>query len=253
MWMRPSMPSRSTKAPKSTMLEIVPVDDVARREPVEDRLAHLAPLLLQHRAAREDDVVAAAVELDHLAAQGLAHELVEVLDAADVDQRRGQEAADAEVEDQPALDDLDDRALHGLAALGRALDALPGHLEARPLLGEDQTPFGVLLRHHERVDLVAEVDLVRGVHGAADRELGDGDDALGLVADVDEHLVLVDAHDLAAHDLPLVDHGEGAVVVGDQLAVRTTGPDAVICLRDVCFGRRVVRNHAGSRIIASTS
>ena len=26
-------------------------------------------------------------------------------------------------------------------------------------------------------------------------ELGDRDDALGLVADVDEHLVLVDAHD----------------------------------------------------------
>src|SRR4029450_7660825 len=42
-------------------------DDVARRKPVEDRLAHLLALLLEHRAAREDHVVAAAVELDHLA------------------------------------------------------------------------------------------------------------------------------------------------------------------------------------------
>ena len=228
-------------------------DDVAGREPVEDRLAHLAPLLLQHRAAREDDVVAAAVELDHLAAERLAHELVQVLHPADVDEGGRQEAAHAQVEDQPALDDLDDGALDGLAALGGALDALPRHLEAGALLGQDQTALGVLLRHDERVDLVAEVDLVRGVHGTADGQLGDGDDPFRLVADVDEHLVLVHAHDLAADDLPLVDDGEGAVVVGDQLSVRTTGPDAVTGLRDVCFGRRVVRNHAGSRIIASTS
>ena len=199
------MPSRSTKAPKSTMFEIVPSTTSPGREPVEDRLAHLLALLLEHGAAREDDVVAAAVELDHLAAERLAHELVEVLDAADVDERRRQEAAHAEVEDEPALDDLDDAALDGLAALGRLLDALPGHLEARALLREDQPALGVLLRHHERVDLVAEVDLVGGVDRAADRELGDRDDALGLVADVDEDLVLVDADDLAAHDLALVD------------------------------------------------
>jgi hypothetical protein len=47
-----------------------------------------------------------------------AHVLVEVLHAADVDQRGGQEAAHAEVEDQAALDDLDDGALDRLAALG---------------------------------------------------------------------------------------------------------------------------------------
>ena len=83
------------------------VDDVARVEPVEDRLAHLLALVLEHGAAREHDVVARAVELDHLAAELLAQELVQVLDAADVDERRGQEAAHAEVEDQAALDDLD--------------------------------------------------------------------------------------------------------------------------------------------------
>ena len=227
--------------------------DVAGREPVEDRLAHLAPLLLEHRPPREHDVVAAAVELDHLAAQRLRHELVQVLHAADVDEGGRQEAAHAQVEDQPALDHLDDGALDGLAALGGALDALPGHFEARPLLREDQTPLGILLRHHERVDLVAEVDLVGRVDRAADRELRDGDDALGLVADVDEDLVLVDADDLAPHDLPLVDDGERRVVVGDQLAVGTCGPDVIVCLRDVCFGGRVVRNHAGSRIIARVS
>src|SRR3954447_22254341 len=73
------------------------LDDVARLQAVEDLLTLLLALLLEHGAPRQHDVVARAVQLDHLAAQLLAEELVEVLDAADVDQRRGQEAADAEV------------------------------------------------------------------------------------------------------------------------------------------------------------
>ena len=46
-----------------------------------------------------------------------------------------------------------------------------------------------------------------------------GDDALGLVADVDEDLVLVDPHDVAGDDLALLDRPEGRVVVRDDLAV----------------------------------
>ena len=88
MWISPSIPSRSTNAPKSTMLEIVPTTICAALEPVEDLLASLLALLLEHRPPREHDVVAAAVQLDHLALDLLAEVLVEVLDPADVDQRR---------------------------------------------------------------------------------------------------------------------------------------------------------------------
>src|SRR4051812_3600008 len=116
------------------------LDDVAWREPVEDRLAHLLALVLEDGAAREHDVVPRTIELDHLAAELLAQELVEILDATDVDQRRGQEPADAQVEDQAAFDDLDHPADHGLAALCCSLDRLPGDLEPRTLLREDQTP-----------------------------------------------------------------------------------------------------------------
>ena len=116
MWIRPSIPSRSTKAPKSTMFEIWPstTSPGLSRSRIAWRM--LLALVLEDGAAREHDVVARAVELDHLAAQLLAEELVEVLDAADVDERRGQEAAHAEVEDQAALDDLDHLAVDGLAA-----------------------------------------------------------------------------------------------------------------------------------------
>ena len=207
-----------------------PLDDVARVEPVEDRLAHLLPLVLEDGAAGEDDVVPRAVELDHLAAELLAEELVEVLDTADVDEGRREEAANAEVEDQAALDDLDHPAVDGLAALGRRLDRLPGELEAGALLREEQPALGVLLGHHERVDLVADRDLVGRVDVPADRQLGDGDDALRLVADVDEHLVLVDANHRSVDDLPLVDRGEGALVVGDQLPVGAGRPDSVLDL-----------------------
>ncbi|HEU5263085.1 MAG TPA: S1 RNA-binding domain-containing protein, partial [Gaiellaceae bacterium] len=72
------------------------LDDVAGVEPVEDRLAHLLALVLEHCASRENDVVARAIELDDLAAKLLAEELVEILDAPDIDERRGQEPADAE-------------------------------------------------------------------------------------------------------------------------------------------------------------
>src|SRR4029077_15176353 len=124
------------------------LDDIAGVEAVEDPLPLLLALLLEHGAARKHDVVARTVELDDLALELLAEELVEVLHAADVDERRGQEPAHAEVEDQAALHDLDHAAGDGLALLVSGLDRLPRDLEASALLGEDQPALGVLLRQH---------------------------------------------------------------------------------------------------------
>ena len=195
------------------------LDDLAGLQPVEDPLAILLALLLEHGATRQHDVVAATVELDHLALDRLAHVLVEIGHAADVDQRRGQEAAHAEVDDQPALDDLDHGALDGLAGLGGGLDPAPGLLEAGALLGQDQPAVLVLLGEDQRVDLLAELDLVAGVDRLADRQLAGGDDPLGLVADVDEHLVVVDPDDVAGDDIPLREGMQRGVVVGDDLTV----------------------------------
>ena len=211
------------------------LDDQAWLQPLEDRLALLLALLLQHRAAREHHVVAGAVELDHLALDVLAQVLVEVRHAPDVDERGGQEAAHPEVDDQAALDDLDHGADDRLAGLGGGLDAAPGALEPRALLGQDQPAVLVLLGEDQRVDLLADLDLLRGVDRLADRQLAGGDDALALVPDVDEDLVLVDPHHLARDDVALVEGNDGRVIVRDDLAVDLE-EHPVGALDDLCVG-----------------
>ena len=129
--------------------------------------------------------------------------------AADVDQRRGQEATHAEIDDQAALHDLDHGALNWLARLGGGLDAAPSLLEAGALLGEDQPAVLVLLGEDQRVDLFAEGNLVARIDRLTDRELVGGNDAFRLVADVDQDLVVVDAYDVAGDDIALREGVDG--------------------------------------------
>ena len=150
------------------------LDHLAGLQAVEDPLAVLLALLLEHRAPGQHDVVTRAVELDHLALDRLAHVLVEIGHATDVDERRRKEAADAEVDDQAALDHLDHCPLDRLAGLCGGLDPAPGLLEPRALLGEDQPSVLVLLGQNQRVDLLAERDLLAGIDRLADRQLAGG-------------------------------------------------------------------------------
>ena len=73
----------------------------------------------------------------------------------------------------------------------------PGALVLRPLLRQDQPAVLVLLLEDERLELLTEDDDLVGVDVVADRELAGRDDALGLVADVEQDLVAVDLDDLA--------------------------------------------------------
>src|SRR6185503_297598 len=134
------------------------LDDQAGLQALQDGLALLLALLLQHRAAAEHHVVARAVELYDLALDVLAQVLIEVRHAPDVDERGGQEAADAQIDDQAALDALDHGADDRLAGLGGGLDAAPGTLEAGALLRQDQPAVLVLLGEDQRVDLFADLD-----------------------------------------------------------------------------------------------
>ena len=86
------------------------LSDLARLE-VDEELATLLALgLLEPGAPREHDVVAVLVELDDLGLEGLADVRLQVAHTPELDKRRRQEAAQADVDDEAALHDLDDRA-----------------------------------------------------------------------------------------------------------------------------------------------
>src|SRR3954465_13155875 len=113
-------------------------------------------------------------------------------DARHLDEGGGQEAAQADVQDETTLDDLDDGAGDDAVLFLDLLDGAPGALVLGALLGQDQAAFLVLLLENQGLDLVADGDDLGRVDVVLDRQLTRGDDALGLVADVQEHLVAVD-------------------------------------------------------------
>ncbi len=177
----------------------------------EEVLALLALRLLEPGPAGQHDVVAVLVELDDLGLERLADVGLQVANPAQLDERGGQEAAQPDVEDQAALDDLDDRAGHDPVFLLDALDVAPRALVLRPLLGQDQAAVLVLLGEHQGLDLVAYVHDLVGVDVVADRQLAARDHALGLVADVEQHLVAVDAHHRAGDHGAILDGHEGRI------------------------------------------
>ena len=77
--------------------------------------------------------------------------------------RSWQEAAQADVEDEPTLDDLDDGAGDDTALFLDLLDGGPGALELCALLGQDQRAVVVLLLDQQGLDRLTRGDGIRGV------------------------------------------------------------------------------------------
>ena len=170
----------------------------------------LAAFLKQH-AAGKHDVVAVAIHLDDAGFDLGAQVHVEILHAAKVHEGCGQKAAKADVEDEAALDDFDDLAGDRLAGLELLFDADPGALVLGTLLGEDQATVLVFLLENESLDLVAKVDDLGRIGILADGELANGDNALALESDVDEHLVVLNLHHGAVDEIALVEVGQRAI------------------------------------------
>src|SRR5205085_5873295 len=97
-------------------------------EVLEELLALLGVGLLEVGTAGQHHVVAVLVELDDLALELPADIGREVADPAKFDEGCGQEAPQADVDDETALDDLDDRALDDAACLLDGFDVAPGPL-----------------------------------------------------------------------------------------------------------------------------
>ena len=149
---------------------------------------------------------------------------LQVAHPAHLHQRRGQEAAQADVDDETALDHLDDRAADDAVLFLDLLDRAPGALVLRPLLRQDQATLLVLLLEDKGLDVVADGDDLGRVNVVLDRQLARGDDALGLVADVEQDLVPVDLDDGAFDNVAVVEVLDGLVDRGEERFLR---PDVV--------------------------
>src|SRR5690606_1239005 len=143
--------------------------------------------------------------LDDLGFEHPADERLQVAHAAQLDERCGKEAAQTDVDDEAALDDLDHRTGHNALLRLDLFDLAPGPLVLGALLRQEKAALFVFLLEDERFDLVAEADDLVRIYVVADRQLASRDHAFGLVADVEQDLVLVDLDDRAFDDLAVFD------------------------------------------------
>ena len=142
------------------------------------------------------------------------------VDAAQVHEGSGQEAAQADVEDKTALDDLDDLALDVLAGVELLLDAVPSALVLGTTLGEDHAALLVLFLDNLGLNGIAKSDDICRVDILADRKLANGNNALGLGVKVYQDLIATDGSDRTGDKVALVKGGK-VVQALLHLVVRT--------------------------------
>jgi hypothetical protein len=157
----------------------------------EQRFALGAGGLLQHRAAGNDDVIALAIELDDLELHLLAFVRSGVLHRTQIDERAGEECADAlGHHGEAALHLAGDDALHLLAVLERFLELEPGGHALRLVARKPRRAETIFQRFDRDGDEVAGLHFhLPGVIA----EFVDRDDALGLEPRVHHDPVLVHA------------------------------------------------------------
>src|SRR5271169_1938026 len=198
--------------------------DLALGQGVEEGVADLGLGLLQPGPAGQHHVIAVLVQLDDLGLDLPADVRLQIADAAHLHQGGGQEAAQPDVQDQAALDDLDHRAGDHAVLVLDLLDRAPGPLVLGPLLGQDQAALLVLLLEDQGLDVLAGLDYVVRVDIVLDRQFAGGNHAFCLVADIEQYLVSVDLYDCSFDDVTVVEILDGFVDRGEECLL---GPDVV--------------------------
>ena len=130
--------------------------------------------------------------------------------------RAGQERADADVHRQAALDALDDAADDDLPLRVGLLDLVPDLHLLGFFARQHDVAFAIFGPLEQHVDDVAGLD---GDLAVLVDELGDGDDAFGLVADVHDDFRGRDLQHRALDDLAFRDVPEAAIVGVEQPGV----------------------------------
>ena len=191
MCSRPSMPPRSTNAPKSAMFLTTPL----RRWPTSNSASSWAffsrPLRLDQRAAADDDVPPRLVDLQTSDCIGAADVVADVGRAADVDLAGRQEDRHADIDQQAALDLARGHAGDHVALMDRVHDRLPGLDLLGLALAEGDHAAGVIDQAVDVLDVLDEdLDHVAGLGQLfAFFPFVAEDDAFALVADIDQDYV----------------------------------------------------------------
>ena len=167
--------------------------------------------LFKNHTARKNDVIAIAIHLDNASLNTGTHKGAEILHAAKVNKRCGQEAAKTDVKNQAALDNLDDLALNSLAGVELLLNGFPRALVLGTLLGEHQTTLFILFLKNQSLNFIAHVYKLRGLNILADRKLAGRNNALRLISDVKQDLIALNLDDGAGNKVSLVKIGDSAV------------------------------------------
>ena len=200
------------------------VDHLALGEVGDDLVALLGAALLEHGAARDDDIAAAAIHFQNLERLRHVHQRRDVAHRADVDLAARQEGDGAvEVDGEAALDLVEDDAFDLLVLLEGLFELDPALLAPRLVARDDGFAERVLDALEIDLDLVADAGRrIAAVIG----EFLERDAAFGLQTDVDERHVFFDRDDLALDDRAF----EGLVVAvglveqsGEILARRRGG------------------------------
>jgi len=180
--------------------------------------------LLQPGPPGQHHVVAVLVKLDDLRLELAADVRLQVAHAAHLHQRGGKEAAQPDVEDEAALDDLDDGAGDDAVLFLDLLDRAPGALVLRALLGQDQASLPVLLLQDKGLDVLTSLDHIVRIDIVLDRQLARGNHALCLVADVEQDLVSIDLDNGAFDNVAVIEVLDGLIDRGEECLL---GPDVV--------------------------
>ena len=199
----------------------------------QEGLTHFGLGLFEVLTTGKDHIVAVLVELENLGLDLLANVRGQVAHATHFDQRCRQEATQADVDDKAALDGFDDGTFDNAIGFLDLLDIAPGALVLCTLLGQDQTAFLVFLGDDKSLDSVADLDDFVRINVLLDGKLTGGNDALGLVADVEQHLVVIDLDDGTFDQITIIEVLDGGID----------------CLDEVLFGADVVDGDLGDFVI----
>ena len=134
------------------------VDDLPLFEVGDDLVTLLGAALLEHGAARDDDIAAAAIHLQDVERLRHVHQRADVADRTDVDLAARQEGHGAvEIDGEAALDLIEDDALDLLIGLEGLFELDPALLAARLVARDDGFAERVLDALEIDLDLFADL------------------------------------------------------------------------------------------------